>query len=112
MGKGHADFLKRNLQSSKNLTQYLSITHTKMKNKPTKTEVDEALRKMSMLAARCGIEYVIIEDEYIDTYCEDNELTLTDEQRADVKGAMCDYLREQMESDECLNCVDDFAESK
>jgi hypothetical protein len=84
-----------------------------MKNKPTKTEIDNALRQMSMLAARCGIEYVIIEDEYIDTYCEDNELTLTDEARENVKAAISDYLQQMMESDDCLSeCVDDFATSK
>jgi len=79
-----------------------------MKNqKPTKTEVDNALRQMSILAARHGIEYVIIEDETIDTYCEDNDITLTDEQRADVKGMMKDFLMEQLETDECLGCIDE-----
>jgi hypothetical protein len=84
-----------------------------MKSKPTKTEIDNALRQMSMLAARHGIEYVIIEDEYIDTYCEDNDLTLTDEARENVKSAISDYLQQMMESDDCLSeCVDDFATSK
>ena len=84
-----------------------------MKSKPTKTEIDNALRQMSMLAARHGIEYVIIEDEYIDTYCEDNDLTLTDEARENVKSAMIDYLHGHMESDEMLSeCIDDFATSK
>jgi hypothetical protein len=84
-----------------------------MKPKPTKTETDNALRQMSMLAARHGIQYVIIEDEYIDTYCEDNDLTLTDEARDDVKAAITDYLHQMMESDDCLSeCVDGFATEK
>lgn len=80
-----------------------------MKNKTTQKEKDKALTQISMLAARHGIEYIIIEDETIDLYCEDNDLTLTDEQKAHAKGLMKDYIMNFMEDQDCLNCIDEAA---
>lgn len=76
----------------------------------TAKQVDEALLQISMLASRHGIEYVVIEDEAIDLYCEDNDITLTPEQRANAKGMMADYLKEMMDSDDFLNLISEAAE--
>jgi hypothetical protein len=79
-------------------------------NTPNQKQVDEALSKISMLASRNGIEYVVIEDEAIDLYCEDNDITLTPDQRAKAKGMMADFLKEMLESDDCLNLISEAAE--
>ena len=76
----------------------------------TAKQVDEALLQISMLASRHGIEYVVIEDEAIDLYCEDNDITLTPEQRANAKGLMADYIKEMMDSDDFLNLISEAAE--
>lgn len=76
----------------------------------TAKQVDEALLQISMLASRHGIEYVVIEDEAIDLYCEDNDITITPEQRANAKGMMADYLKEMMDSDDFLNLISEAAE--
>lgn len=81
-----------------------------MKNaKPTAKQVDEARRQMSMLAARMGIEYVIVEDEIIDQHCEDNDLTLTDEQRAKAKERIKERLFEVLEESDTLSIIDEEA---